>query len=53
MADNRMVNRVQIPYIDFGRSSHVPDEMRKHIDRTTMIALCPTVRLFYLGWDWA
>jgi len=38
-----VVNSVTIPYIDFGRSLHLPEEMQRKINRDTMLALSPTV----------
>ena len=38
-----LVNSISIPYIDFGRSTHLPEEMQRKINRDTMLALAPTV----------
>ncbi|RXK35145.1 hypothetical protein M231_07593 [Tremella mesenterica] len=36
-----LVNMNRIPYLDFGRSTLISYEMRKHINRAVMLALCP------------
>ncbi|WVQ77975.1 hypothetical protein IAT38_000056 [Cryptococcus sp. DSM 104549] len=37
-----LVNENKIPYLDFGHTTHIPDEMRKHINREAMNALSPS-----------
>jgi len=39
-----LINSTTLPYIDFGRSSYLPEEMQRKINRDTMLALSPTVR---------
>lgn len=38
-----LVNRNEIPFIDYGRTTLMPEEMRKHLNRDVTLALCPGV----------
>lgn len=33
-----------IPFIDFGHTTYIPDEMKKHMNKDVMQALTPSVR---------
>lgn len=36
-----------IPFIDFGQTTYIPDEMKKHMNKDVMQALTPSVRSSY------
>jgi hypothetical protein len=47
----RLIEECRIPYIDFGHTNHLPASLKSHLNRSSMLALSPTVRLLALDID--
>lgn len=44
-----LISTMAIPFIDFGHTTYIPDEMKKHMNKDVMQALTPSVRYHTLA----
>lgn len=42
-----LISTMAIPFIDFGHTTYIPDEMKRHMNKDVMQALTPSVRSSY------